>query len=308
MIRLLGEERMIPYRNILIPTDGSDNTKPAIYYALNLANKTGANVAAICVNDTSNYAVASNDAISDADSIPFIASKNAVDYVVEQGRGMGLDVTPSVVNGLPAKEIVEISKEYDLIVMGTVGRTGIVHMLLGSVAEKVVRLASCPVLVVNSVQSSGFNCRKILIPTDGSDNTKPAIEHGLLLAKMFNAEVTAFSVDPVKSAQTLRKGAGSEERPIDAGQEAVDHVVDEGRKFGIEVRPQVVSGSPSDEIIKLSSHYDMVVMGTHGRTGLEHLRLGSVAERVVRQARCPVLVVGAKQMTSKGPAPARMSD
>jgi nucleotide-binding universal stress UspA family protein len=297
---------MIPYRKILIPTDGSDNTKPAIYYALNLAKTIGANVTAICVNDTSNYAVEANDVISDADSIPFIASKNAVAYVVEQGKGMGLDVTPLVVNGFPAKEIVELSKEYDLIIMGTVGRTGIAHMLLGSVAEKVVRLALCPVLVVNAVQSGGFNCRKILIPTDGSDNTKPAIEHGLLFAKMFNAEVTAFSVNDVRSAQTLKKGP--EERPVDVGQKAVGQVVDDGRDLGIEVRPQVVTGSPPDEIIKWSGHYDLVVMGTNGRTGFEYLRLGSVAERTVRQARCPVLVVGAKRTTRKDPKLGRMPD
>lgn len=77
----------------------------------------------------------------------------------------------------------------------------------------------------------------------------------------------------------------------------MEFVVDEGAMLGLNVRSMIVKGSPSNEIIRLSNDYDLIVMGTLGRTGLAHLRLGSVAERTVRHARCPVLVVRANETT-----------
>ena len=74
--------------------------------------------------------------------------KDAVDYVVAEGEKIGIKVTGLVQEGSPVKKIIETAKEHDLIVMGTIGRTGFSKILLGSVAEKVVRFAPCPVLVV----------------------------------------------------------------------------------------------------------------------------------------------------------------
>lgn len=73
--------------------------------------------------------------------------------MVDQGEKMGVDVKPLVVNGIPTSEIVDASGNYDLIVMGTAARTGVSLLLLGSVAEKTVRHARCPVLVVRAVET-----------------------------------------------------------------------------------------------------------------------------------------------------------
>jgi len=70
--------------------------------------------------------------------------------VVNEGQKLGVNVTPKVVEGSPAKKIVDEAENYDLVVMGTLGRTGISKLLLGSVAERVVRFAPCPVLVVRA--------------------------------------------------------------------------------------------------------------------------------------------------------------
>jgi nucleotide-binding universal stress UspA family protein len=139
---------------------------------------------------------------------------------------------------------------------------------------------------------SRFN--KILIPTDGSENTKAAIAQGLELAKVMGAEVTALYVVDQASFVNF---------PMDAtvvsiysllekeGKDAVDYVVGEGEKFGVKVEPKVVEGNPAKKIVDEAESYDLVVMGTLGRTGISKLLLGSVAERVVRFAPCPVLVV-----------------
>lgn len=143
--------------------------------------------------------------------------------------------------------------------------------------------------------------KKILIPTDGSDNTKEAIHKGLEMAKMMDAEVTALYVVDQTSFINF---------PMDStivsvysllekeGKEAVEYVREEGGKLGVKVVVKVEEGSPSRKIIDASKEYDLVVMGTLGRSGISKLLLGSVAERVVRFAECPVLVVRAQKGVS----------
>jgi len=282
---------MAPRRKkILIPTDGSDNTRAAISFALNLARTTGDAVTAICVNDISNYAVTGKYAGSDVVSPVYLECMAAVEGVVALGREMGVDVTPMVANGIPTKEIVSASESYDLIVMGTAARTGVSLLLLGSVAQKVIRFSSCPVLVIGSNHGGIFEIRRLLIPTDGNDNTWAAVRYGLEMARTFNAEVTALSVSSAKNRPFSRRGDAEHFSP-EVSRKAADYVANEGRKLGVAVTSRIVAGSPADEIIKASSEHDLIIMGTNGRTGLEYLRLGSVAEKTIRHARCPVLVV-----------------
>ncbi len=139
--------------------------------------------------------------------------------------------------------------------------------------------------------------KKILIPTDGSEYTKAAIEQGLDIAKLMNAEVTAlYIVDqtafvnfPMDSTVVSVYSLLEKE-----GNDAVDYVKREGEKRGIKVTGIVDEGSPSKKILDECKNHDLVVMGTLGRTGISKLLLGSVAERVVRFATCPVLVVRAR--------------
>ena len=282
---------MVPHRKrILIPTDGSDNILAAISVALEMAKITRAAVTALSVNDVSAYAPTGKYAAPDAVSSLYQECMNAVNRVVDEGRKMGVDVEPLVTNGNPTKAIVDASREYDLIVMGTAARTGVSLLLLGSVAQKVIRFSSCPVLVVGSAHPGELKCRRILIPTDGNDNTWPAVRYGLEVARAFNAEVTALSVSSAKSS-LFSPGGGVEHFPPGVCRKAVEYVANEGRKFGVVVKPAIVPGSPANEILRASGEHDLIVMGTNGRTGLEYLRLGSVAEKTIRHARCPVLVV-----------------
>jgi len=285
---------MIPYKKILVPTDGTNDTRAAITFALGMAKMCGARVTALCVNDISNYAIPYDAPAPDTDSPHYKACENAVRTVADQGEQMGVDVNPLVVTGIPIREIIDASENYDLIVMGTAGRAGISLLLLGSVAQKVIRFASCPVLVIRGDQPGGLACHRILIPTDGTDLTRAAITHGLEIARTFRAEVTALSVSNVRNIPVSSGGNAGECTPH-TGQEAVDYVADKGRKLSIKVKPVVVTGSVANEIIRASADHDLRVMGTSGRTGFEYLRLGSVAEKTVRHARCPVLVVRAPE-------------
>ena len=199
---------MIPYKKILIPTDGSNDTRAAITFALGMGKITGAEVTAMCVNDVSNYAIPWDASAPDTDSPHYKACEKAVRTVADRGVQMGVDVRTLVVTGIPLREIIDASKNYDLIVMGTTGRAGVSLMLLGSVAQKVIRFASCPVLVIRGDQPGGLACHRILIPTDGTSITRTAITHGLEMARAFNAEVTALSVSSGRSIPLpLRRNA-----------------------------------------------------------------------------------------------------
>jgi nucleotide-binding universal stress UspA family protein len=140
--------------------------------------------------------------------------------------------------------------------------------------------------------------RKILIATDGSDYTKEAVTFGLKLAKVLGADVTAIYVIDQTSFVTF---------PVDSsivsvypqleneGKRAVEEVQREGDALGVKVTPVVAEGSPVRKIVEAGADFDLIVMGTLGRSALSKLFIGSVAERVTRYAPCPVLVVRSKR-------------
>ncbi|MBI0584669.1 MAG: universal stress protein [Methanomassiliicoccus sp.] len=139
------------FNKILIPTDGSENTKAAIAQGLELARLMGSKVTALYVVDQASFVNFPMDAtVVSIYSLLEKEGKEAVDFVVKEGEKKGVSVEAKVVEGNPAKKIVDEAEGHDLVVMGTLGRTGISKLLLGSVAERVVRFAPVPVLVVRA--------------------------------------------------------------------------------------------------------------------------------------------------------------
>ena len=145
--------------------------------------------------------------------------------------------------------------------------------------------------------------KRILIPTDGSEYTKVATMHGLEMAKLTGAKVTALFV--IDDDVYMNKSWGpslpmtvSDLTPAleDEGKKAVDLIHSEGEKIGVKVTTRIESGSPAKIIIQDSKNFDMVVMGTLGRSGISKLVLGSVAGKVIGSAECPVLVVRNNKM------------
>ncbi len=140
--------------------------------------------------------------------------------------------------------------------------------------------------------------KKILVATDGSEYTKEAVSTGLHLAKILGAEVTALYVIDQTSFVSF---------PIDSsivsvyslleneGKRAVEDVKTEGEGLGVKVSTVVAEGSPTRKIVEMAADFDLVVIGTLGRSALSKLFMGSVAERVTRYAPCPVLVVRSKK-------------
>lgn len=139
------------FSKILLPTDGSVFTNPAVDRALELAKVAGGTVTALYVVDQSVYSNMPMDAaIVNVYETLEKEGREAVAYVRDRAAAAGVGFEEKIVEGIPAGAINAISKDYDIVVMGTLGRTGIGKVLMGSVAEKVIEGSLCPVMVVRS--------------------------------------------------------------------------------------------------------------------------------------------------------------
>ncbi len=188
----------------------------------------------------------------------------------------------------------------DLIVMGTHGRRGIKHLLLGSVAENVIRSVDRPVLTVRpDTAFPAHGPKRILVAHDFSDQSANAIQAAGDWARAFAAEVTLLHVvEPVVYPEFYAINALSDDvmtRLQDRAAEALDDAAMEilpdlrvatRVRIGRAIRTIVAEATPES--------FDLVIMGTRGLTGLEQLVLGSVAEGVLRRCPVPLLTVGGR--------------
>ncbi|MCL2032669.1 MAG: universal stress protein [Methanomassiliicoccaceae archaeon] len=141
------------FKKILVPTDGSEFTKYAVDIAVELAELSKGKVTALYVLDRTVYANSPMDTalVNVYDALEKEGTL-ATSYVTEKANAAGVEVEEKLVEGVPSKVILQEAEtgEYDIIVMGSLGRTGISKLLMGSVAEKIVQNAKCPVMVAKS--------------------------------------------------------------------------------------------------------------------------------------------------------------
>ena len=164
----------------------------------------------------------------------------------------------------------------DLIIMGRHGRTGLARLMMGSVTARVIGESPVKILVVPQEAELAFD--RILIATDGSPDSRAAWEEALALAWRAGATLIAIC-------------AARDERELGMAREIVGRLKDEAK--GVNLETLTPLGQPEEAIIAAAQDKKahLIVLGTHGRTGLKRLLMGSVAERVIGQAPCPVLVV-----------------
>jgi len=229
-----------------------------------------------------------------------------LERLADRASQVGLSVKKQVVIGIPSQKITAIARDNgdDLVVVGTHGRTGLEHVLLGSTAERVIRGAPCPVLAVRgrkpgSAQvpdhSSPIAVRRMLVPIDFSDCSLDALEYAVQVAKHVNAAITILHVmEPVAYGLdfTLSHPSELEAKRARLGDRLRD-LVQAAAGWGLQADEALRGGLPADSILDYarSRAVDLIVMGTHGRRGISHLVNGSVTEGVLRRADCPVLTV-----------------
>ena len=272
------------FGHILIATDGSEFSAGALRVGTRFAKRNKAELTTMSMvmlgPETEGMA---GDVARQAEAEARQVLAEAQEFAAAEGHETRIEFRQGM---SPHKEIVRLADDQhaDLIVMGRRGRRGLALMMVGESTRKVIGYTDCSVLVVP--RAAEIWQMRVLLATDGSRHGERAAEAAGQVAEIFGLPVTVLSVlrpafDQVRRAEALLE--------VDRVRKALAHE-------GIDTNSAVIEGAePADIIINYAREHgaDLIVMGSHGRTGLGRLLMGSVTERVVGQAGCPVLVVKA---------------
>jgi nucleotide-binding universal stress UspA family protein len=273
---------------ILHPTDFSPPAAYAFQLAAALARSQGARLVVLHVPEP--------EAL-EFHPVPGDRPVDVLSQRLEQLRSEapGATIELRLVPGEPVPEILKTARETGaaLIVMGTLGLTGLARLLMGSVAERVVREAPCPVLTAKAPAAATAPIRTILHPTDFSKPCEEAFRLACAVAKDRSARVLVVhvAVPPPASPTHMPVPLPLPEDHRAKLEEMVRGIRATAPNVPVDYR--ILDGDAAPEIVEVARQTpcDLIVMGTHGRTGLGRAFMGSVAEQVLRTAPCPVLTV-----------------
>jgi nucleotide-binding universal stress UspA family protein len=306
-----GDSKAIMLRQILVPIDFSPESLKTLRYAKLLSKRFGAELHLVHVVTPP---VASLPRHASWLTFSKEVAANARKRLAELAAESSLPARPkpySVRMGKIADEINEVARvrNVGLIAIATRGYTGLKHAFLGSTTEQVVRNAPCPVLVVREKKAASakerarrgrtpLQFRKILVPVDFSENSRLGLEYGMRFAREFRASLVVFHSVFVTSyvlgdEYTAREVPNLIAIQQDYAKEEMEKLREEVSGNGCEIETEIAFGSPVEQISDYvtKQDVDLIVTSTHGRSGLSRVFIGSTAERIVRHAPCPVLVV-----------------
>ena len=286
------------YDRILVGVDGSDESKRAARYALELGSRVDASVTAFHVVEKRalNLARGSGEATELRQERAAVLAE--IEAVAEE---VGHPVDDELAEGDPATRLTERASDADLVVLGRQGISGLKRRLLGGVTEQVLHHSDVPVFVVPD-EAESFAADRLLVPTDGSENAELALPHAAELARIDGGRVDLLNVIDLDAAGGAFDAGGLEPEFLDRlearGREAVEDAAEEVQSLApdAEVRTAVERAAPSSSAAAGIRSYveehdtDAVVMGSHGRGNLKRTLLGSVASSVLRTVDVPVLV------------------
>lgn len=291
--------------NVLVPIDFSEGSLAAMAAAQRLAQKFGAKIHLANVQEYPCPAVDRGAAVAGAPIVDLEKEwQSAQCLLLELRKKHSFTGTCRVEFANAAFEMVcRIAAEIpaDLIVTSTHGRTGLKRVILGCTAERLVQHSPCPVFVSCRAKSNGEperGIKKILVPVDFSDCSLAGLTYAVRFARELGAHIMILHmVDLGPVMMTTGYGDYDSSAYVEAAQRRCG---DQMQAFlrrvsfdGVPVKTSAVAGSCPSRIYEIAAkeRADLIIMSTHGRTGLRHVLLGSVAEHTVRYAACPVLVV-----------------
>jgi len=283
------------YKNILILHDLSEPSQYALEWAINAGNYFTSDIDVLHVIDSGlmRNVAGLTEIPKEAFSVIQKEIEQDVTRYLELGHKRHKSINIQVIWGHPSSSILSILKEksYDLVVMGTHGRTGIKHLALGSLAEKIVRHAPTPVLVAkrHPPETAG----RILVPIDFSEFSEEALKNAMPLAKLMSASIDLLHV--VSTADVLLLDPSRLLIQLDMKalkSKALDRLGEIASKYTeADINLHVEVGVPAESIVRVADMMKsgLIVIPTHGLTGMHHLLMGSISEQVVRYAHCDVL-------------------
>jgi nucleotide-binding universal stress UspA family protein len=285
-------------KNVLVPTDFSVPSKAAVNYGVALARKFRARLTLL-------HVLAPR---------PMLSEAAALDPGLEEGLGQDalqhlselvvpedqddLDLRTVIKVDAIHKAIISTIKEQhvDLVVLGTHGHGRLGRWVLGSTTEAVLRKLSIPTLTVRDTRQMNFG--RILFATDLSESSLQALDFALDLADTLRSDIVALHTVNRRTLASVDDAVGGEMRELAIRQarQKLAVIVAEGRHRGIEVSTMLTEGNAAEKILKSAEEVgaDLVLIGMTSKGVIERTLIGATAERVVREARVPVLCVPAK--------------
>jgi nucleotide-binding universal stress UspA family protein len=235
------------------------------------------------------------------------AAQNYLDDQAQALRTAGLEVTFEVTSGAPAERIVDIatSEPQALVAMATHGYSGLQRWTLGSVADRVVQATQRPIFLVRATEQpppGPQSLQRILVPLDGSELAEQALPLAIELAVRAQAELLLFhAVRPSGTSfpDLLHRSPPTIDFPAPGhaqGQRLLQGIAERWQPHELQVIPVVTSGEPAQAIVETAAHEhaDLIVMATHGFSGVRRWALGSVADKVLHASATPLLLVRAR--------------
>lgn len=304
---------MIEITRILCPIDFSDHSRRALDHAAAVARWFESTIALLHV-----YSATPAGAYAPGAPMPPPALMRPSDQeemlasmrrFAEHEVGTGLPVQVELRAGGTATEILQFARELpaDLIVMGTHGRSGFERLMLGSITEKVLRRATCPVLSVprpvpDAVPAPPVLFKRILCATDFSAPAARALDYACTLAQEADAVLTVLHVAELPTEVSAE---GITAPGVGGGLSAYIEAVDRERRERLQtavpeqvhtyctVETLMATGKPYREILRVAEEREseLIVMGVHGRSAPDMFFFGSTTNHVVREATCPVLTL-----------------
>lgn len=289
------------FRRILVTLDGSEFAEAALPTAVGLARKCGADLRLLTVHD-SGWAVVNGEWGDAARS----RARRYVESMRDRVEETWSDVTVSVREGFVVDEVLAEADEFraDLLVMATHGRGPLSRFWLGSVADRCLRRAHRPLLLIHPREPGAqaavgaLDVRRVVVPLDGSDLSETALDPAMELADLFGT--------PVALVRVLQEHAMFETELLPQTHEVNEQMLGESRvgasayldsvarwmaEWGSVPEIQIAVDDQVAHAILGAAGEDLIVMATHARTGINRAFLGSVADAVVRSAPGPVLVI-----------------
>ena len=301
---------MLEIRRILCPIDFSDASRHALAHAVTIARWYESSITALHVRSAPLFvnppiimAAAPETVIAGVTDLPRLESQ--LREWLAPAAAAGITTEALVGDGPPAGRILDHAARMpaDLVVIGSHGRAGVERLILGSVTEKIVRQAPCPVMTVPpaAAATSKLPFTHLLCPIDFSRSSLAALDFALSIAQESEARLTLLGVFEWTEARHAGDTPAFRERWQAETRRELNALVSEEVRNWCSVEAVAAFGHAADQILKLAlaDHADLIVMGVQGRTALDMALFGSTTNHVVRQASCPVLTLRAGSLPAR---------
>lgn len=285
------------FDTLLFPVDESDGTTDIFEHVLDIATAHGSTVHILNVADTTRDSVTQirGEVVDTLER----EGEQLVRETADRAKQRGVSTVTDVRQGEPYRIIIDYAETHDidLITMPTHGRQGLERLLLGSTTERVVRRSDTPILTIqpDAADELQYPYDDILVPTDGSDCANQALALGVDVVNAEEATLHLLSVIALASLGVDVRSDIQQSMLEESATELLDEAAEFATNAGVESVSKTIEHAPSiSEAIRsyITDHdVDLVVVGTHGRTGFDRYMLGSVTESLVRTSPIPVLTV-----------------